>query len=120
MKIRRLKELSEFLAGDGTTLAEFFNFRHDADFGARYSLAHARLAPGAKSAPHTLGANEVYYILSGEGLIHIAGESEPVGKGEAIEIPAGSVQWLQNTGKVDLCFLCIVDPAWRSEDETIL
>ena len=120
MKIRRLQELSEFVAGDGTSLAEFFNPRHDSSFGARYSLAHARLAPGAKSSPHTLGANELYYIISGEGLIHIAGESEPVGPSEAIEIPAGSIQWLENTGTEDLCFLCIVDPAWRPEDETIL
>jgi mannose-6-phosphate isomerase-like protein (cupin superfamily) len=30
------------------------------------------------------------------------------------------VQWLENTGKEEIEFLCIVDPAWRPEDEEVL
>lgn len=32
----------------------------------------------------------------------------------------GVEQYLENTGKNNLKFLCIVDPAWKKEDEAIL
>ena len=37
----------------------------------------------------------------------------------AIYIPPDSLQFIQNTGTNDLVFLCIVDPAWKKENETI-
>ncbi len=50
----------------------------------------------------------------------IDGESEAVRPGQAIYIPPHSTQYIQNTGGSDLTFLCIVDPAWREEDEEVL
>ena len=47
----------------------------------------------------------------------IGDEEEPVGPGQAIYIPPRSKQNIRNTGDVPLEFLCIVDPAWRVEDE---
>ena len=47
-------------------------------------------------------------------------ESRDVGPGCAVYIPPGAVQSIENTGAGDLIFLCIVDPAWRPEDEEIL
>ena len=119
MNIRRLRERPEFTAGDNTTLRELWNPHNDPEFGARYSLAHATVAPGQSSAPHTLATHELYFILSGEGVMRISAESEPVGAGDAIEIPPGAEQWIENTGAEPLKFLCIVDPAWRAEDEQI-
>jgi len=52
--------------------------------------------------------------------MHINEETQSVHPGNTIYIPPKSLQFIQNTGKVDLVFLCIVDPAWKKEDEIIL
>jgi mannose-6-phosphate isomerase-like protein (cupin superfamily) len=36
-----------------------------------------------------------------------------------VYIPPGAEQHIRNTGAGDLKFLCIVDPAWRAEDEEV-
>lgn len=119
MFIRDLRDCPEFTAGDKTRLREML---HPAkgDLDLRYSLAHAVVAPGEASLPHRLRTSEVYYILQGEGTMHIDGVSAPVSPGQAIYIPPNATQHIRNTGPTDLAFLCIVDPAWRAEDETIL
>jgi mannose-6-phosphate isomerase-like protein (cupin superfamily) len=120
MLIRRLKNCSEIMAGDNTRLRELLHPDRDYEFGGRYSLAHASLPPGVASHPHRLTADEVYYIISGCGSMHVDDETSQVGAGDAIEIPPGSVQWIECTGETDLKFLCIVDPAWSAEQEEIL
>ena len=52
--------------------------------------------------------------------MHVDSESAEVHSGQAVYIPPNSIQYIANTGKSDLEFLCIVDPAWRPEDEEIL
>jgi mannose-6-phosphate isomerase-like protein (cupin superfamily) len=42
-----------------------------------------------------------------------------VGPGQAIYIPPNAKQYIRNTGSSDLKFICIVDPAWRKEDEAV-
>jgi len=86
----------------------------------RYSLAHAIVKPGHKSRMHRLRSAEVYYILQGDGVTNIDNEISKVGSNQAIYIPPNSVQCIENKGEDDLVFICIVDPAWRSEDEKIL
>jgi mannose-6-phosphate isomerase-like protein (cupin superfamily) len=76
--------------------------------------------PGEVSLPHRLANSEVYYILQGTGTMRIDGEEAEVGPGHTIYIPPHSVQSIRNTGPTDLVFLCIVDPAWRAEDEEVL
>jgi len=119
MFIRDLKDCPEFIAGDNTRLRELFNPLKD-PLELRYSLAHARLAPGLESAPHKLKTSEVYFILEGMGEMRIDGEARHVGPGQAIYIPPHGVQSIKNTGKDELVFICMVDPAWRPEDEEVL
>jgi len=109
----------EFLAGDETILREIFN-PHKDDIAIRYSLAHAKLGPKEASLSHRLKTSEVYFILEGMGEMDVDGERAEVSPGFAIYIPPQSVQKLRNTGETDLLFLCIVDPAWRPEDEEVL
>jgi mannose-6-phosphate isomerase-like protein (cupin superfamily) len=116
MFIRDLKDCKEFVAGDNSILRELLH-PDKADLTIQYSLAHAILKPGQTSRPHKLKTSEVYYTLEGEGAMHIDDEIERVHHGHAIYIPPNSTQFFQNTGKKDLIFLCIVDPAWRKEDE---
>ena len=45
------------------------------------------------------------------------GRGGQVKKNDAIFVPPNSKQFLENSGEMDLVTLCIVDPAWRQEDE---
>ena len=84
------------------------------------SIAHAIVPPGRPTLPHRLDrSTEIYYILSGAGVMHIGGESSPVRPGEIVLIPPGAVQHIQNTGTGDLVFLCIVSPKWQAADEVL-
>jgi mannose-6-phosphate isomerase-like protein (cupin superfamily) len=117
--IKKLKDCKQITAGDRTRLRELLHPARDA-VEIRCSLAVARFAPGAPSQAHRLKTAEVYYLVRGTGVMHIGEEAAPVGPGDAVYIPPGTVQWLENTGKEEIEFLCIVDPAWRPEDEEIL
>ena len=118
MLIRPLQACAEFIAGDETILRELLH-PEKADVALRYSLAHAIVRAGTASRPHRLKTSEVYYLLTGTGIMHIDDEAAPVGPGDTIYIPPNATQWIDNTGTTDLAFLCIVDPAWRREDEEV-
>lgn len=119
MFIKDLKNCEEFIAGDHTILRELLH-PNKADLNLRYSLAHAVLKPGRTSQPHKLKTSEVYYILEGKGTMYIDDENATVHSSQTIYIPPNSKQYIKNTGNNDLKFLCIVDPAWRVEDEEVL
>jgi len=115
----RLESCPEFTADDGCRLREILH-PDKADLALRYSLAHATVAPGQTSALHRLTTSEVYYILEGQGRMSIDGVRSDVGRGDTVYIPPNAKQSISNTGTDALIFICIVDPAWRVEDETIL
>ena len=119
MFIRSLTDCDEIIAGDGTKLRELLHPERGYKFSGRYSLAHATVGVGERSRPHKMKTSEVYFILSGEGKMHIGEKEAIVLVGDAYEVPAGEVQWIENDGAEPLVFLCVVDPAWRSEDEEI-
>lgn len=105
---------------DGTLLSEILHPKND-PVGMNFSLAHAMLREGEASLPHRLMESvEVYYILEGEGVMHIGDEVREVSGGDAIYIPPGCVQYIENSGKGCLSFLCIVSPPWRGEDEELV
>ena len=118
MYIRELDDCAEITAGDNTLLREIINPLID-PLSLRYSLAHARVAPGATTLPHRLNNSEVYYILEGEGEMTIDGEKGALKPGSTVYIPPESMQFVKNTGPGELVFICIVDPAWRKEDELV-
>ncbi len=119
MFIRHLQDCEEFIAGDHSILRELLH-PDKADLAIRYSLAHATVKPGQKTTPHRLRTAEVYYILQGHGRMHIGEEIADATPGCAIYIPPHATQYIENPGAADLVFLCVVDPAWRVEDEEIL
>ena len=119
MFIRDLEDCTEFIAGDNSLLREILH-PDKADLTLRYSLAHAIVRPGQITKPHRLKTSEVYYIVAGEGVMHIDRDTGTVHPGSTVYIPPRTTQFIRNSGKTDLVFLCIVDPAWRKEDEEIL
>ena len=118
MLVQKLSACAEFIAGDSTHLRELLH-PDKQPLALRYSLAHATLPGGQTSQPHSLKTSEVYYILSGSGEMHIDGETQMVEPGDAVYIPPDARQFIYNCGSEPLVFICIVDPAWRQEDETI-
>ncbi|SRR5579883_3513984 len=118
MLIQKLSACAEFVAGDGTLLRELLH-PDKQPIDLRYSLAHAIVPVGQTSIPHALKTTEVYYILSGQGEMHINDEVQRVEPGDAVYIPPDATQFIQNSGVEPLIFICIVDPAWRQSDETI-
>jgi mannose-6-phosphate isomerase-like protein (cupin superfamily) len=118
MLIRHLQDCPEFIAGDGTQLRELLH-PDKQDIALRYSLAHAIVPISQTSTPHALTTSEVYYILAGQGIMHINDESSSVEPGDVVYIPPHARQFIQNAGTEPLVFICIVDPAWRKEDETV-
>ena len=118
MLVQKLSACAEFIAGDSTYLRELLH-PDKQPLALRYSLAHATLPVGQTSLPHSLKTSEVYYILSGSGEMHIDGETQMVEPGDAVYIPPNARQFIYNCGSEPLVFICIVDPAWRQEDETV-
>ena len=119
MPIKKLTDCACFTAGDGCRLREILHPDKE-DIAIRYSLAHATVQPGQRTAPHRLRTTEVYYVLSGRGEMVVDGKTANVGPDDTVVIPPDAVQCITNTGNHDLTFVCMVDPAWRVEDEEIL
>jgi len=118
MLVQKLQACAEFIAGDGTQLRELLH-PDKQPIELRYSLAHAIVPVGQTSIPHALKTSEVYYILSGTGEMHIDNETQVLEPGDAVYIPPNAKQFIRNSGTEPLVFICIVDPAWRKEDETV-
>jgi mannose-6-phosphate isomerase-like protein (cupin superfamily) len=118
MLVQKLNACEEFIAGDNTHLRELLH-PDKQPLVLRYSLAHATLPVGQTSQLHSLKTSEVYYILSGKGEMHIEDETQLVEPGDAVYIPPHARQFIHNYGNEPLVFICIVDPAWRQEDETV-
>ncbi|NMB86579.1 MAG: Cupin domain protein [Methanosaeta sp. PtaB.Bin018] len=117
MFIKDLAKSNYFIAADNTHLCELLHPSHG-DLNLPYSIAHAILKPGERSLPHRLKtSSEVYFLLEGEGEMHVNDEQVHVGPGQMILIPPGFWQHICNTGTIDLKFLCIVHPMWRADDE---
>lgn len=117
MLIKRASDCEEIIASDGCRLRELLHPDRD-PVETRHSLALAWVDPGEETLPHRLrDRTEVYFVIAGVGRMHIGDESEEVAPGDAIVIPAGAEQWIENIGSEALHFAAIVDPPWRAEDD---
>lgn len=60
-------------------------------------MDHLLLAPGAATTPHLHPeVAEVYYVMSGEGIIRVDGETAPVRTGDAIPVQLSEVHSLES------------------------
>jgi mannose-6-phosphate isomerase-like protein (cupin superfamily) len=67
--------------------------------------------PAVRAPDHFHNYDEVVYVLQGRGLLHVDGETAPVGPGTAIHFPAGLVHCLENTGPGEMQVLGVFRPA---------
>ncbi len=119
MSLRKNSEIDSRDGNEGTKIKQYFH-PHNTLNGINYSLAQFTLEPGKKSKLHKIKSSEIYYILEGSGNLMIDGELYFLQKDDSAYVPPNSKQFIENSGKENLKFLCIVEPAWKANDEILL
>ena len=110
----------DFIEGDeGAKIKQYFE-PHNTSNGINYSIAQFSLESGKKTKLHKIKSSEIYYILEGNGKLKINSEKFELKKNDSAYVPPNSEQFLENIGSEILRFLCIVEPAWKPEDDKIL
>jgi mannose-6-phosphate isomerase-like protein (cupin superfamily) len=119
MDVKNINHVTSFITADGSEIRELLAHRNS---GIRnQSLAEARLAPGQSTTPHYHPrAEEIYYILEGQGQMQVGLLARSVGPGDAIAIPPGMAHQITNTGARTLKFLCCCAPGYEHEDTVLL
>ena len=77
--------------------------------GFRQVFRKRVLHPGAAIGYHLQKEDEVYYILSGEGVMRMNDKEFPVKPGDAILTRPGSSHGLKQTGKDDLALIIVYE-----------
>ena len=86
----------------------------------RCSLAEEVLPPGCAVTPHHhRELEEIYYIISGSGVMTVGDEHREVGAGDAIYVPRNHLHTLENTGDEPIKLLVACGPAFYYEDEIL-
>lgn len=119
MDIRNIEEVPAFITKDGSEIRELLAHRNSCI--QKQSLAEARVAPGASTAPHYHPlTEEIYYILAGRGQMTLDGESRDVAAGDAIAIPPGAIHTIACTSAETLRFLCTCAPGYEHSDTVLV
>ena len=114
MIVRTLSEAEPFTTADGSTIRELLGLPTAPV--RNQSLAEATLEPGQSTQRHYHAeAEEIYYLVSGSGVMEVDGERREVSPGDAILIPPGARHQITAVGE-RLRFLCCCAPAYRHED----
>ena len=116
MIVKKIEKIEAFTGKEGTQIKQIFS-PSETNNSIRYSIAHCTINPGNSSKPHTMKTSEMYYIMQGNGVMHVGEEQKQVKQNDAVFVPPMSKQFLENNGEIQLVALCIVDPAWKQEDE---
>jgi len=115
MDVINRNSVPSFTTKDGSTIREILAPRNSVI--ERQSLAEAILEPGCATEAHYHPiTEEIYYILSGSGVIKIEDEIREIGPADAVAIPPGARHQIKNNGSVDLVFLCCCAPSYEHED----
>ena len=118
MFVKNLNDCREFTANDGCQIRELLHPKND-PVDLAFSLAVARVPAGERTRRHKLIQTEVYFILAGEGRMHINSETREVGANDMILIPPQAVQLVENIGDDELRFIAIVSPPWGEQDDEL-
>jgi mannose-6-phosphate isomerase-like protein (cupin superfamily) len=112
--VEHFRPETEFYTGERCYIIEL----HNTGLDAGCSIARARLEPGVTTRLHCVqNTIERYVIIEGEGEVEVAGQvPHAVHPLDVVNIAAGAVQRITNTGARDLIFLCICTPRFVEEN----
>lgn len=83
----------------------------------RHSLAEIRHPPGTASQEHYhTEAEEVYFVIGGQGGIRVDGETRTIGPGDVVVIVPGQRHKVWQEGEGDLVLLVTCVPAYSVEE----
>ncbi len=119
MSLRKDSEIEMTYAAEGSSIKQYFDPCNTSN-GIKYSLAQFTLESGEKSRLHRIRSSEIYYILEGDAILNVNGNAISMKKDDSVYVQPNASQSIRNSGKSSLKFLCIVEPAWNPDDETIL
>jgi len=119
MSLRKNFEIKSIQGNEGTKIKQYFH-PHNTLNGISYSIAQFTLEPRKKSKLHKISSSEIYYILEGNGSLRVDDQKFELEKDDSIYVPPNSRQFLENIGSGNLRFLCIVEPAWKADNEILL
>jgi mannose-6-phosphate isomerase-like protein (cupin superfamily) len=105
--VRRLADQ----AAEAATTEREFRIVADPRSGLRSATHFVGYIPTARAAEHFHTYDEVIYVIDGEGILHADGAQEPVGPGSCIQLPAGRVHCLENTGDGVMRVVAVFRPA---------
>jgi mannose-6-phosphate isomerase-like protein (cupin superfamily) len=96
----------------------------DADSGCLDVTQFVGIVEPCRAPDHSHSYDEVGYILEGEGLAHVGGESVAIGPGSCFHLPPEQVHCIENVGPGTMRILGVFhpsgSPASRSYDEAAL
>ncbi|MGY5143648.1 MAG: cupin domain-containing protein [Candidatus Nitrosopumilus sp. bin_32a] len=119
MSLRKNSEIDSIQGNEGTKIKQYFH-PHNTLNGINYSLAQFILESGKRSKLHKISSSEVYYILEGSGTLYVNEEKYDLEKDDSVYVLPNTKQFIENSGTGDLKFLCIVEPAWKADNEMLL
>jgi mannose-6-phosphate isomerase-like protein (cupin superfamily) len=83
----------------------------------RLSVAQFVLEPGRSSGmSFNHRSQEIFWIASGSGRVHLGSEVSPVSAGSVVFIPPGAVHAIEADANSTLTFLAISAPAFTPDD----
>ena len=72
--------------------------------------------PGGEQRVHTHAPEQVYFVLEGTGLMTVGTETQEVGQGECIFVPADTPHGIRNQGQGLLRYFTAAAPAFETSD----
>jgi mannose-6-phosphate isomerase-like protein (cupin superfamily) len=110
-------DVQPFVGDDGAIVRELASPRNSSL--TRHSLAEIRHPPGTASREHYhTEAEEVYFVLAGQGGIRVDGETHSIEPGDVVVVTPGERHKVWQEGQEDLVLLVTCIPAY-SVDEVV-
>ena len=98
------------LKAETTTIRDpYILFDWDDSEGKRFQAGYAILYPGCRTGGHEhTDLEEVYHVVSGNGVMHVGDDAFEVGPGDTWIVPLNQYHWTENTGNLPLNMFWIV------------
>ena len=112
-------DIKPYTTKDGSIIRELMH--PDQHICKNMSLAEATINPGDETLTHIHEkSEELYYILSGKGLMCLGDKAFEVEKGATICIPPNTSHSIKNNGTRQLKILCCCAPNYTHADTKLI
>ena len=115
MQLFNRNDVEPFVGDDGSIVRELASPGNSSL--TRHSFAEIRHPPGTASQEHYhTEAEEVYYVVEGQGAVCVDGKTRNIGPGDVVVIVPGERHKVWQEGEGDLVLLVTCVPAYSVEE----